>query len=292
MTDFFKDVFEAAQQRIRSPFIGSVIFAFIAVNWQALFYLFFAEASVLARIDCFNDMTSHMSLYWLPLGIGTAMALILPFVRVGFVWVVRFANRRVHHLQDEEASRRRVAGLLLKAKEDEALDKANEARERRKIHDEKRLKDANEAGGEALVAEIKKDREDGEEADRSVSPDVWRETQFVKNLDTLSKLIIFAIGLTREGNVNIDTLYEVDEFLEILRQNGYQYTDVRLEQEYVHAVKELTHQGVLEVSDLRQFHRPENYTAATLSVFGYKIFDRISPALTPPASFEASSLSS
>jgi len=111
MTGFFKDVFEAAQQRIRIPFIGSVIFAFIAVIWQALFYLFFAEVPVAERLGRFNDETSAASLYWWPFGIGAAMALVLPFVRVGFAWVARLANRQLHHLQDQEANLRDIRKL-------------------------------------------------------------------------------------------------------------------------------------------------------------------------------------
>jgi len=120
MCDFLKEIFQAAQQRIRSPFIGLVIFAFIAVNWQALYFLFFAEVSVLARITYFNTKTSLGSLYGLPLLIGGIMALVLPFIRVGFVCCIRFANRWLHQLQAGEAILREINELELAVKKTKA----------------------------------------------------------------------------------------------------------------------------------------------------------------------------
>lgn len=160
MTDFFKDVFEAAQQRIRSPFIGSVILVFIVTNWRVLFYLFFADVSVEARIEHY-DTNMHLWRNILsPIILGVCLAIVMPDIKTLGAKIARRPSRELHDLQKSEASLRRIAALSLKAEEEDALDKANEARDRRKINEENRLKDAVKRDAEV------KDKFDPEEAER------------------------------------------------------------------------------------------------------------------------------
>ncbi|MBI1492681.1 hypothetical protein [Halocynthiibacter styelae] len=312
MCDFLKEIFQAAQQRIRSPFIGSVIFAFIAVNWQALYFLFFADVSVLARITYFNVKTSYGSLYGWPLLIGGIMALVLPFIRVGFVWCVRFANRWLHQLQAGEAILREINELELavkktKAEADLAVARAEgqarvqEVEELSRIEAAKRdveakveIKDQQVA--ERLQEEIQEVRDRpagivtqqgriGPGTDASISPTAnSREDQLAESLDALSTLIVFALGRVSHANVNIEALPNSNVFKSILRNNGYLAEGVRLMQEYLHSMEELERKEVLELElvDTRQMHGKRHYTAAKLTVLGYKVFDKISPKLIPP----------
>lgn len=277
MTDFFKDVFEAAQQRIRSPFIGSVIFAFIAVNWQALFYLLFADASVADRLEHFNDGTNFRSLYVFPVCAGVAFALAMPWLRFAGAWIAVKPSSLLADLQGNEASRRRVTRLLLKAKEDEALDKANEARELRKINEEKRLKEASEAGGEALVEEIKKDREETGKQDAINRPP---EVRLAERLDTLSRIIIVELARTDRRDIDYSRLVKIEEFQKTLRQVKHEATGVRLEQEVRQAISELKKLGILEENPIDMSRYGEaNYIAVKLTVLGYKVHDLIAPEL-------------
>lgn len=217
MTDFFKDVFEAAQQRIRSPFIGSVIFAFIAVNWQALFYLFFADVSVQRRIDCFNDMTSNVSLYWLPLGIGAAMAIVLPFLRVGFAWIIRFANRKLHKLQAEEAMLREVNEIELAVKKTKAEADLAAARAKENLIAVKAEADlaVARAEGQARVQEVEElSRIEAAKRDAAVKNEVSNEEVAEKLQEELEK--------GRDPNVQIlNQLSErAKELLEIAAPQG------------------------------------------------------------------------
>jgi len=70
LTDFLNQVFQAWSDRIRSPILGSVVLAFIAINWKPLYYLFFAETSVLTRFAYFDMKTDLGTLFLGPLAIG------------------------------------------------------------------------------------------------------------------------------------------------------------------------------------------------------------------------------
>jgi len=111
MTDLFKDVFDTAQQRIRSPFLGSIIFAFVAFNWRVLFYLFFADVSVADRIAYFDDPTTPGPFYWSPLIWGVILALIMPFLKPAGAFVARHPNKWLHNIQTVDHVNKQIVAL-------------------------------------------------------------------------------------------------------------------------------------------------------------------------------------
>ncbi|SMR81800.1 hypothetical protein SAMN04488030_2222 [Aliiroseovarius halocynthiae] len=158
MTDFLKDVFDAAQSRIRSPFIGSIVIVFLAINWQPLFNLLFGETPVLDRLAYFSAKTTAQSLYLWPIFGGIAFALASPWLKFAGAWAAKVPTARLKNLQDEEAHQRQIADIRRSTELEEQRAAEEEARERRKIDAAKRVKEAEEAGGEDLVEEVKDDR--------------------------------------------------------------------------------------------------------------------------------------
>lgn len=102
MTDFLKDVFDAAQSRIRSPFIGSIVIVFLVINWQPLFYVLFADKPVRARFLYFDANTDPISLCWLPIGLGIAISLTAPWLKYLGAWWASFPMGILRKLEHRE----------------------------------------------------------------------------------------------------------------------------------------------------------------------------------------------
>lgn len=176
MSEYFKQIFDAWGDRIRSPILGSVLIFFIVINWQVLFYLFFADKPVRARLLYFEANTDHWSLYWLPLFCGLFLAIAVPWVTLLGASLAKLPRSLLHEAQSSEALKRRIFEHRMKADEEEAKvalkekkvaledveGALDEARERRKIEAAKRLAEAKEVSGE-LETEIEKAREDASE---------------------------------------------------------------------------------------------------------------------------------
>jgi hypothetical protein len=166
MTEYFKQIVDAWGDRLRSPVLGSVLIFFVATNWQSLFYLFFADEPVRARLLYFDANTDGWSLYGLPVIGGVVLAIAVPWISLAGAFLAKFPRAFLHEVQSSEALKRRIVVYRLKADEEEAKASfeeakasAEEARERSKIDAAKRL---NEAGNvsEQLKSEIQTGREE------------------------------------------------------------------------------------------------------------------------------------
>lgn len=157
MGDYFKDLFQAWGDRIRSPFFGSILISFCLINWKALFYLLFAEKPVRMRILYFEENTDLMSLAWLPLVSGLGLALVFPWAAVVGAWMAKLPRAKLHSIQFSEASKRRITEYEEEAREEEAKARLEAASEQRKIDAAKRLEEAGSVS-DKLEAEITVER--------------------------------------------------------------------------------------------------------------------------------------
>lgn len=78
--DGLKELVEAFSARIKSPIVGSIVLAFVIVNWKPLFFLLFSGEPAVAKFAFYDGNTTGCSRYLYPVGIGLAFALILPWV--------------------------------------------------------------------------------------------------------------------------------------------------------------------------------------------------------------------
>lgn len=153
MSDFLKSVFDAWSDRIRSPIIGSVFLVYVACNWKALFYLFFADVPVAVRLAYFELETTSLSLWIIPLIGGMVLSVAIPWVKFVGAWVAQWAELKLSILQETQASGKRTRAFQsevgeLKAKTSFEIAKIQEqgriraAEENSKIEAEKLLKKA------------------------------------------------------------------------------------------------------------------------------------------------------
>lgn len=160
MGDVLKEIWEAANNRVRSPFVGSIVFVFLAVNWRPVFNLLFGDSPVLVRIAHFDNLTTWVTLYLWPIVGGVAFALASPWLQhVGALWA-RLPNAKLKNLQDEAAHQHQITEIRRATELEETRAAEEDARERRKIDAAKREKEAEEVGGQELLQKLPRDTVD------------------------------------------------------------------------------------------------------------------------------------
>lgn len=158
MLEIFKHLTDAAAERIRSPFLGSIAISFVGFNWQALFYLFFAEKPVRKRILYFNTNTDYNSLLWFPVTLGVLVAVFIPWMAWGGAMIARVPKARLHDLQYGEGQRKRTHATEQLVEEEDAIARLEASRENRQIDAAARLKNAG-ALSEELEQDLSKQRQ-------------------------------------------------------------------------------------------------------------------------------------
>lgn len=101
--DWLKELLEAHNQRIKTPIIGSIILAFIAWNWQAIFYVLFANAPVEDRFQYWERVTSDSTLIFIPITLGTAFAISIPFISFISAAIVKTPINELRKLNQKSA---------------------------------------------------------------------------------------------------------------------------------------------------------------------------------------------
>lgn len=144
MTDFFAQSLQAFQERMRTPWIGSILIAFLLWNWQPLLFLLASDTALLTRFTYFEIHTGWCSLFVGPVIAGFLFAAAKPWISLG---MDRLGAQAIHQSRlhaDRLAEDRRSKRLDLQAKslkkgdeiENEVIDQAIE---RRKKIDEAQL---------------------------------------------------------------------------------------------------------------------------------------------------------
>lgn len=144
MSDFLKSVFDAWDERIRSPILGSIALVYLAFYWKPLFVLFFSTDPASERMAEFNQGLEPWSWVaaipfvetWVwpvvPLLLGLVLAFISPWIKFGGAWVAKRANERLAKLQEDEASAKTIRSFDNAVAELEAKKKLDVAEAARK----------------------------------------------------------------------------------------------------------------------------------------------------------------
>lgn len=88
MKELLNTLFESSRERIKNPFIGSFIFAWMAFNWKAILIILFSDVSIIERINLVTQ--GHSSLnqtLLLPLGFASFYVGVLPYIMWLFDWI-------------------------------------------------------------------------------------------------------------------------------------------------------------------------------------------------------------
>ena len=80
MTDFFGQSLQAFQERMRTPWIGSILIAFLVWNWQPLLFLVARDTALRTRFTYFEIHTGWCSLFFGPVIAGFVFAAAKPWI--------------------------------------------------------------------------------------------------------------------------------------------------------------------------------------------------------------------
>jgi len=132
MTDFFAQSLQAFQERMRTPWIGSILIAFLLWNWQPLLFLFASDTALLTRFTYFKIHTGWCSLFFGPIATGLVFAALKPWISLFMDWLGAWAIHRSRLRADRLAEDRRSKRLDIREKLAEKTDEIeNEIEERR-----------------------------------------------------------------------------------------------------------------------------------------------------------------
>lgn len=92
MTDFFKQIFSAFSQRIKSPILGYILIAFLILNWKSIFLMVFSDSPILFRFMYVEFNANIWTSYILPVLFGVGAALIGPWVAL---WAATWTEKPV-----------------------------------------------------------------------------------------------------------------------------------------------------------------------------------------------------
>ena len=109
MGDVLNSAFDAWNERLRSPFWGAIILAFLAFNWQPIWYLLFADVSVEAKFEYWEER----AIFWEPLSAGVFFALVAPLIKVIMTAWYKWPTRELRKWKDEEATKRKTKKVEL-----------------------------------------------------------------------------------------------------------------------------------------------------------------------------------
>ena len=139
-----KEIFEAVSARIKAPYFGYAVLAFLALNWRAIFLMIVTQATPAARLEAFDKATDPARLYLYPLLVGAAVTVVTPWVRYIFSRIskkpyslldgINLEAEHTNNLKKTELERSRAA--FFAAKEQALIDQAKRDAEVRTIGDE------------------------------------------------------------------------------------------------------------------------------------------------------------
>lgn len=138
------DILDAISARIKAPYFGYALLAFIGLNWRGLFLLAMTEGSPQERLEAFDAQTSVWSLLLFPLLAGALVTIASPWIRLVFNFISKrpFEYMDNLHLDSEHRKTIRKTQLeqsradLFASKESELIERAKRDKEVLEIEDD------------------------------------------------------------------------------------------------------------------------------------------------------------
>jgi hypothetical protein len=138
-----KEVVEAVNNRLKTPYFGYSILAFFALNWRGFFYLVFSNGKPEEKLALFDTQTDFYSLLIYPLMIGALVAATAHWLRFLFGVIERKPKELVENLQLEAEHNKTIRQTQLEqsrsnlfaVKEQELIERAKRDEEVADIED-------------------------------------------------------------------------------------------------------------------------------------------------------------
>lgn len=196
------DILDALSARIKSPYFGYSVLAFLGLNWRGIFLLFSLNGTAYERIHAFDLETSIYSLLLFPLLVGTAVALSSPWIRFFFAYFSRIplelADNVSLNLEHRKAIRQaeleRTRSDLFAVKEDELIERAKRDEKIAEIDNQEVQAKLN-----AQIEELRKERDQLSEQVKSQGSTLKSS----KNLSRAASEILRAASLSSEGEITM-----------------------------------------------------------------------------------------
>ncbi|WP_417559946.1 hypothetical protein [Marinomonas sp.] len=148
-----KDVVDAINSRIKSPYFGYAVLAFFALNWRGVFLLLVSTGSPAERLQLFDAETSFWSLAVLPLIVGALVAASTHWLRYLFLLVARkplelidnsnleadhrkFIRQAELELVRTDLAAKRESELIDRAKRDESIAEISDESKKKELEEE------------------------------------------------------------------------------------------------------------------------------------------------------------
>lgn len=149
-----QEILDAISARVKAPYFGYALLAFIGLNWRGIFLLTVTKGSPQQRLAAFDAQTDAWSLIVIPLIVGGLVTLVSPWVRLGFGLLSRRPFEHIDNLHLDSEHRKTIRKTQLEqSRADFFASKESELIERAK-RDEEVLEIENEKVKEKLTKEI------------------------------------------------------------------------------------------------------------------------------------------
>lgn len=177
-----KDVVEAAQIRLKPPYFGYAVLAFIGLNWKAIFLLSLTLGTALDRLAAFDGATSLARLAIYPLLAGIFVAASSEWMRLAFNRISSYPARRIIELEltsehlrlIKTAELEKARSILMEAREAELLRRAKQDEALSEISDEDTKR--------RLAAQLSEYRRDADEKSNHAPPLASAAIELLKHL--------------------------------------------------------------------------------------------------------------
>jgi hypothetical protein len=148
-----KDVVDAINSRIRSPYFGYAVLAFFALNWRGIFLLIVSTDSPTERLQLFDTVTNVWSLVVLPIIAGALVAASTHWLRYLFLLVskkplelIENSNLEAEHRKfirqaeleqlRTDLAAKRESELIERAKRDESIAEISDESKKKELEEE------------------------------------------------------------------------------------------------------------------------------------------------------------
>lgn len=156
------DVFDAISTRLKSPYFGYAILAFFALNWRGIFLLAISEGDPSSRLQAFDSVTSHWSIFVFPLIVGAIVAASSQWLKYVFLLIAKKPLELIENSNLEADHKRAIRQSELEqlraqisaARESELIERAKRDESIAQISDESKKKEL-----EKKIEEIRRERD-------------------------------------------------------------------------------------------------------------------------------------
>lgn len=198
-----KDLLDAIGARIKSPYFGYSVFAFIALNWRPLFILIVSTTSPQQRIADFDSQTNVLTLLVYPLLFGFIIALSTPWIRFAFEYI----SRKPFELSDSLKLEAQNKNLIKQAQLEQSRSEYLAVKESELIERAKRDEALSEISDEDAKAKLSKEIDQLRKLRDNLSSELNSNSKdplsILVNLSNEATELLLEAAKTKDGTIMI-----------------------------------------------------------------------------------------